>query len=106
MVFVKDCTVPSATMTLHPVRINGLVLGAPQSYDYLDRMQTRIVRFISSHSNCPEKVLRKMMMRTDEIATDMGCILEGKEAVDCGLIDEVGSVREAFGWLRSAGNRR
>ena len=96
----RSFIVPSATMTLHPVRINGPVLGAPQSYDYLNRMQDRIVRFISAHSRCPDPVLRRMMMRTDEMATDMGCILEGKEAVDCGLIDELGGVSDAAGWIR------
>ena len=100
----RSFIVPSATMTLHPVRINGLVLGAPQSYDYLNRMQDRIVNFISSHSGCPPEVLRRMMMRTDAVATDMGCILEGAEAVGAGLIDEEGGMKEAVSWLRKAMN--
>jgi ATP-dependent protease ClpP protease subunit len=92
----KSFIVPSATMTLHPVRLNGLVVGAPQSYDYLNRMQDRILKFISIHSRADENVLRSLLMKTDEMATDMGTILEGEEAVALGLIDQVGGLAEAI----------
>ena len=95
----RSFIVPSATMTLHPVRINGLVLGAPQAYNYLNRMQDRIVRFIASHSRVPEDQLRKFMLNTDEIATDLGTVLNGCEAVEAGLIDEVGGIARACDWL-------
>ena len=97
----RSFIVPSATMTLHPVRINGVVLGAPQSYDYLNKMQNRIVEFISSHSRCSAEALRRMIMRSDKLATDMGCILNGREAVAAGLIDEIGSAGDALEWLHS-----
>ncbi len=95
----RSFIVPSATMTLHPVRINGLVLGAPQAYDYLNKMQDRIVRFISSHSRVPEDRLRSYLLKTDEIATDLGTVLNGCEAVEAGLIDEVGGISRACDWL-------
>ena len=92
--------VPSATMTVHPVRINGLVLGAPQSFDYLTRMQNRIIDFITGHSHCPADILRRLMLNTDEIATDMGSVLEGRSAVEVGLIDSLGGMRDALSCLR------
>ena len=92
--------VPSATMTVHPVRINGLVLGAPQSFDYLTRMQNRIIDFITGHSRCPADILRRLMLNTDEIATDMGSVLEGRSAVEVGLIDSLGGMRDALSCLR------
>lgn len=95
----RSFIVPSATMTLHPVRINGLVLGAPQAYDYLNKMQERIIRFIASHSHVSEKRLLKYMLETDEIATDLGTVLNGCEAVEAGLIDEVGGISRACDWL-------
>ena len=97
----RSFIVPTATMTLHPVRINGVVLGAPQSYDYLNKMQGRIVDFVSSHSGCPAEALTRMMMRSDRLATDMGCILNGAEAVAAGLIDEIGGAGDALAWLHS-----
>ena len=93
--------VPSATMTIHPVRVNGLVVGAPQTYNYLADMQKRIVRFICSHSNATEQSINEMMMRPDMLATDVGTVLEGKEAVDCGLIDEIGGLSDALNKLKN-----
>lgn len=95
----KSFIVPSATMTLHPVRINGVVLGAEQSYDYLKNMQERIIAFIHRHSSVSAERLRRYMLRTDELATDMGSILDGNEAVKAGLIDEVGGLSDALAWL-------
>ena len=73
--------VPSATMTIHPVRVNGLVVGAPQTYNYFADMQKRIVSFICRHSNASEQTINEMMMRPDILATDVGTVLEGREAV-------------------------
>ena len=92
--------VPSATMTIHPVRVNGLVVGAPQTYNYFADMQKRIVSFICRHSNATEESINEMMMRPDMLATDVGTILEGREAVTCGLIDEIGGLSDALGKLK------
>ncbi len=96
----KSFIVPSATMTLHPVRINGLVLDAPQTYYGLDRMQKRILRFIASHSRAPMEKMEKLVLAREEMSTDLGTILEGQEAVDLGLIDEVGGLGDALAALR------
>ena len=92
--------VPSATMTIHPVRVNGLVVGAPQTYNYFADMQKRIVRFICDHSKATEQSINEMMMRPDMLATDVGTVLEGREAVACGLIDEIGGLSDALAKLR------
>ena len=93
-----DCSfiVPSATMTLHPVRYSGLVLGVYQSFTYFHRMQERIVRFICDHSHISPERLTELMLRTDEIATDMGTVIDGETAVKEGLIDRVGGISEAM----------
>lgn len=96
----RSFIVPTATMTVHPVRTTGLVVSAPQTYNYFNRMQDRILKFIEAHSNTTADRLREMMLAKDELATDMGTVLEGKEAVDCGLIDEVGGLTEAIKALR------
>ena len=88
--------VPSATMTIHPVRVNGLVVGAPQTYNYFADMQKRIVSFICRHSNATEQSVNDMMMRPDMLATDVGTVLEGNEAVLCGLIDRIGGLSDAL----------
>ena len=96
----RSFIVPSATMTIHPVRTNGLVIGVPQSFRYLEEMQRRILRFICTHSRAEEGKLHELMMRPDEIATDVGSIVDGKEAVEIGLIDEVGGLDAALGALK------
>ena len=96
----KSFIVPSATMTIHPVRTSGLVISAPQSFDYLKKMQDRIIRFILRHSHISEDYLRKALQNTSEMANDIGSVLEGEEAVACGLIDEVGGVADAFAALK------
>lgn len=97
----KSFIVPSATMTIHPVRISGLVLGTPQTYYYFERMQERITDFVCTHSNIKEERFRSLMMRTDQIATDTGSIIDGNEAVECGLIDSVGGLSDALDALNS-----
>ena len=92
--------VPSATMTLHPVRISGTVIGAPQTYRYFHDMQERILTFIASHSKAERDTLYQLMMRPDEIANDVGSILDGEEAVRLGLIDEVGGLDAALACLK------
>lgn len=92
----KSFIVPSATMTIHPVRVSGLVIGVPQTYYYFERMQDRIIRFITDHSKVTEETFREMLTRTDQIATDTGSLIDGYEAVRCGLIDECGSLSDAL----------
>jgi ATP-dependent protease ClpP protease subunit len=92
--------VPTATMTVHPVRISGTVVGAPQTFYHFQRMQDRILRFITEHSNIKEEKLRALLLKTDEIATDVGSILDGEEAVEVGLIDHVGGLSDALTALR------
>ncbi|MBQ7333449.1 MAG: ATP-dependent Clp protease proteolytic subunit [Clostridia bacterium] len=96
----RSFIVPSATMTIHPVRTNGVVLGVPQAFDYLEKMQTRIVNFITSHSSVTEEAFRNMMNRTDVLVNDIGSILDGYEACSCGLIDEIGGIKEALDYLK------
>ncbi len=92
---------PSATMTLHPVRVSGMVVGVPQSFRYMTEMQKRIVSFICRHSHADEKTITELMMRPDQIATDCGTIIEGYEAVSYGIIDQVGGLSDALSALES-----
>ena len=96
----KSFIVPSATMTIHPVRVSGTVIGTPQTYYYFENMQDRIINFITAHSKVKEEHFREMLMRTDQIATDTGTLIDGEEAVRCGLIDSVGGLSEALEALR------
>ena len=86
-------------MVIHPVRLSGTVIGAPQTYDYFKQMQDRIVHFISTHSKASEKRLEELMMNTGILTKDLGTILVGKEAVEEGLINEVGGISDAFSRL-------
>ena len=97
----KSFIVPSATMTIHPVRISGTVIGAPQTYRYFHDMQERILTFVADHSRADKEALRSLMMKPDEIANDIGSILDGEEAVRLGLIDEVGGLDRALACLKS-----
>ena len=92
----KSFIVPSATMTIHPVRISGTVVGSPQTYYYFERMQNRIVSFVCDHSKISTEKFKSLMMATDQIATDTGSVIDGSEAVGCGLIDAVGGLSDAL----------
>jgi len=96
----RSFIVPSATMTIHPVRINGLVVGVPQTFTYFNEMQKRIIDFICAHSRADKDKIYELMMRPDMMATDVGSIIEGREAVEYGLIDEVGGLDKALEALR------
>ena len=92
---------PSAAMTIHPVRINGVVIGVPQTYNYFSRIQERIVGFVTSHSKvCREDYIR-LMTNTDELANDVGSIIHGERAVSLGLIDSLGTLSDALAYLHS-----
>ena len=98
--------VPSATMTVHPVRTTGTVLGVPQAFRGLEKMQERIDKFIVSHSHITHAQLEKYMMNTREIATDVGTVLDGYAAVSSGLIDRVGGLSDAITSLKDAVRRK
>lgn len=87
---------PTATMTVHPIRTSGLVIGVSQTFQYFERMQERIVEFVSSNSTISKDDFRDLMLKTDEIANDVGSILFAKRAVDCGLIDSLGGINDAL----------
>ncbi len=98
---------PTGTMTLHPIRYTGLVINGHQQFDYLQKMQERINSFIIQHSQITEEQLKKLMFATGELAQDIGTILIGQDAVDIGLIDAVGGLKEAYGELkRLIGSKR
>ncbi len=97
----KSFIVPSATMTLHPVRTQGLVLGVPQSFKYFSEMQDRILNFICAHSRANKDTIKDLMNRTDQLATDIGSIVEGEEAVRLGLIDAVGGLSDAINEIKN-----
>ena len=95
----KSFIVPSATMTVHPVRMNGLVLGVPQTFSYFQKMQERIVDFVSKNSKMPPEKFREFMLATGELATDVGTVLDGNAAVECGMIDRLGGLSDALDCL-------
>ncbi len=98
----KSFIAPSATMTIHPVRMNGLVIGVPQAFTYFTRMQDRIVDFIVRNSNVKEETLTGLMLKTDELVADIGTVIDGREAVELGLIDKVGTLSDALAALKDA----
>ena len=91
--------VPTASMTIHPVRMNGTVLGVPQTLSYFDKMQDRIVRFVTKNSNITEENFRTLLMNTQELVLDVGSVIEGEKAVELGLIDSLGSLGDAMDCL-------
>ena len=97
----KSFIVPSATMTVHPVRMNGTVLGVPQTLSYFEKMQDRIVNFVENNSKISAEDFRRLMMKTGELIMDVGTVLDGEGAVECGLIDELGGLKDALGFLES-----
>lgn len=92
----RSFIVPSATMTLHPVRTTGLVIGVPQSFTYFEKMQDRIIDFIVKNSKANPAEIKRLMLSTDEMTTDIGTVLSGTEAVEKGLIDAVGGLGDAL----------
>lgn len=102
----RSFIVPSATMTIHPVRTNGLVLGVPQTLSNLIKMQERIVNFVSNNSNITAESFRQLMLATGELVMDVGTILDGKGAVEVGLIDSIGNLNDAMSYLYSEINKR
>ena len=95
----RSFIVPSATMTVHPVRMNGLVLGVPQTLSYFDQMQERIVKFVTDNSRISPERFRQLMMNKDELVMDVGTVLDGQAAVDEGLIDSLGGVSDVIAAL-------
>lgn len=90
---------PTATMTIHPIRMNGMVVGVPQTYNYFDKMQDRIINFVQKNSKISPDDFRKLCFKTGELASDVGSVLDGAEAVDCGLIDSLGGLGESISKL-------
>ncbi|HLO12380.1 MAG TPA: ClpP family protease [Pseudoneobacillus sp.] len=86
----------TATMTIHPVRLTGLVIGVPQTFEYLDKMQERVVKFVTKHSNITEETFKDLMFAKGNLTRDIGTNVIGKEAVQNGLIDEVGGIGQAI----------
>ena len=99
-VSAKRCMIaPTASMTIHPVRMTGVVVGAPQTYQYFNRIQEQIVDFVTANSRISRKKFLDYMMATGEIATDVGSVVYGREAVEVGLVDQLGSVGDALEYL-------
>ncbi len=92
---------PSAAMTIHPVRLNGLVIGVPQTFYYFERIQERIVQFVTANSNVKREDFTRLMLQTGELATDVGTVVYGAEAVELGLIDQLGGLSDALECLYS-----
>jgi len=95
----RSMIVPTASMTVHPVRMTGLVVGAPQTYQYFNRIQEQIVSFVTKNSRISRGQFLDYMMATDEIATDVGTVIYGREAVRSGLIDQIGGLSDAYACL-------
>ena len=91
--------VPTGTMMIHPVRMSGMVIGASQTYEYFEMIQDRILNFITAHSSIGYDQVKNLMLNTKMLTRDLGTVLVGREAVECGLINEVGGIREALSKL-------
>ncbi|WP_196426424.1 ATP-dependent Clp protease proteolytic subunit [Paenibacillus campinasensis] len=91
----------SATMTIHPIRMSGLVIGVPQTFEYMEKMQERVVRFVTSHSKITEDQFKDLMFKTGELNRDIGTAVSGADAVKFGLMDEVGGIGQALNRLNS-----
>ena len=92
----KSFIAPSAAMTIHPVRLNGLVIGVPQTFYYFERIQERILQFVTANSNIKREAFTKLMLQTGELAADVGSVIYGEEAVELGLIDRIGGLSDAL----------
>ena len=86
----------TATMTIHPIRLNGLVIGVPQTFEYMEKMQERVIRFVTSHSNISEEKFKELMFKTGELTRDIGTTVIGADAVKVGLINQVGGIGDAI----------
>lgn len=95
----KSFIVPTATMTVHPVRMNGTVLGVPQTLSYFEKMQDRIAGFVEANSKITAEDFRSLMMKTGELIMDVGTVLDGEAAVECNLIDSLGGLSDALDYL-------
>lgn len=95
----RSMIAPSAAMTIHPVRLNGVVIGVPQTYNYFNRIQERIVSFVTDHSQVKREEYLRLMTNTDELANDVGSVIYGQEAVEKGLIDGIGTLSDALAYL-------
>ncbi|MBE6933086.1 MAG: peptidase S14 [Ruminococcaceae bacterium] len=102
----KSFIARTASMTIHPVRMTGTVIGAPQTYQYMQRIREQIVDFVTANSKVSRETFLSYMMATGEIASDVGTVIYGQEAVDCGLIDRVGSLSDALACLRQMISRQ
>lgn len=102
----RSMIAPSAAMTIHPVRINGVVIGVPQTYNYFSRIQDRIVSFVTAHSGISRADYIKYMSNTDELANDVGSVIYGQEAVESGLIDQLGTLADALSYLHEEINKK
>ncbi|WP_051587914.1 ClpP family protease [Paenibacillus darwinianus] len=92
----KSFIAETATMTIHPIRLNGLVIGVPQTFEYLEKMQERVVRFVTSHSNITDEMFKELMFKTGELTRDIGTSVVGPDAVKYGLIDAIGGIGAAL----------
>ena len=98
----RSMIAPSAAMTIHPVRVSGVVIGVPQTFRYFSRMQERIVGFVTAHSRVRREDYLRLMTSTDELANDVGSVIHGEEAVRLGLIDQLGTLADALDYLHAA----
>ena len=102
----RSFAVPSAAMTIHPVRMSGTVIAAPQTFSYFQRLQERIVAFVAGHSRISQEAFERLMLRKDDMAADVGSVVYGEEAVRLGIIDELGGLPEGLAYLHRQMERR
>ena len=102
----RSVIAPSAAMTIHPVRLTGVVIGVPQTYNYFSKIQERIVSFVTRNSKISREAFTRMMVNTGELAADVGTVISGDEAVSSGLIDQTGGLDDALAWLHGEINSR
>ena len=95
----RSFAVPSAAMTIHPIRMSGTVIAAPQTYHYFERLQERIVTFVSDHSRISAELFQSLMLKKEDMAADVGSVIYGEEAVSLGLIDQVGGLSDGLQYL-------
>ena len=95
----RSFAVPSAAMTIHPIRMSGTVIAAPQTYNYFERLQERIVTFVAGHSRIPAELFQSLMLKKEDMAADVGSVIYGEEAVSLGLIDQVGGLSDGLQYL-------